>query len=115
MQGQSVSRQKRQRTNRATLGIEGEKALAIAVIQQAVADLSIPAESTPRHAADAAAFLMDRLWQEESPWGKIALEGIEWLTLRKVDRVVSARLAEAAKPHLAAELRQRLSLVVSSE
>ena len=111
MQGQSLPDQKSPRQqHRALLGT-GVKALAIAVIAQAVSDLRPRFECTPQACADAARFLMDRLWQNDTVWGTLALDGNEWLTQPRVDQLVAAKIAPQVAIMLSPRLRQRIRRV----
>lgn len=114
MPTESIPKPKSARIHRSAVGV-GQRALAVAVITQAVIDLRQSGEVTPQAAVDAARFLMERLWQNDTPWSILALEESTWLTASKVDRVVAEKLSPAAATMLPPHLRRRLSLPVNSD
>ena len=115
MQRQGLPKSKgHRRIHRTCVGV-GQKALAVAVITQAVMDLRQHGEVSPQSAADAARFLMERLWQDGTLWSMLALSDNEWLTSMKVDRVVAGKIAPTAVALLPPHLRARLSVPVHNE
>ena len=114
MSRQGVPEPKGPRIHRSLLGV-GQKALAVAVITQAVLDLRQRGEVSPQSAADAARFLMERLWQNDTLWSTLALGDETWLTSTKVDRVVAQKIAPKAVALLPPHLRSRLSVWVHDE
>ena len=110
MSRQSVPEQKSRRIHRTAGGV-GQKALAVAVITQAVLDLRQSGEVSPQSAVDAARFLMERLWRDDALWSTLALGDDQWLTATKVDRVVAQRIAPKAAALLPSALRARLVTV----
>ena len=110
MSRQSVPEQKSRRIHRTAGGV-GQKALAVAVITQAVLDLRQSGEVSPQSAADAACFLMERLWRDDALWSTLALGDDQWLTATKVDQVVAQRIAPKAAALLPSALRARLVTV----
>ena len=115
MQRQGLPKsQGHRRIHRTAVGV-GQKALAVAVITQAVMDLRQTGEVSPQSAADAARFLMERIWQDDTLWSMLALRDSEWLTSIKVDRVVAGKIAPTAVTLLPPHLRARISALVRNE
>lgn len=108
MQGQGLPAQKGSRRTHRSITGTGIKALAVAVVAQAVADLWPRDECSTRSCVDAAHFLMDRLWQNDTVWGTLALDGNEWLTEKRVDQLVASKIAPQAVILLPPRLKQRL-------